>query len=1080
MRFPIGPLLIALFFAAGSIASAAKLDVECRDLNGQDVRSFGGLVSEGALVEKSTGNALAAGIRDEDVIIAVDGMQIQGIYDLENALSSLRSRNFDIAVHRVKRDGLLRLDRYTFTVQNPIDLQIRKAFELDMAYDSPLRVGEYHGQKVLMWFANRVWVYEKQSEKEHYASLVKVYNILEHKTYRYPVAESVIWADFLTDDGLVLYVSTGHERASVSVFDMQAGDRDINWSYEIPPITEHSSYGIERREINGDSIPEIFICMEDKLYCIDGATGNLIWFKDSLGKYLSNQRSKNDSRYSEIYVQDFTRDGSSEVLVGPLLLNAATGEKKTYLSFDPVIYEGGVLECRQVTGDPMPDLITRNGLYDGNSNEKVWEPLRSSEFFLSDLDGDGTSEIVYLLSDGKLHIHETLNHKELYSVHVEGVSNLSVCDLNADGFIDIIVRKGETAYIYQTNIPQEKDARLSGRDSIAYCAPLLDYGLKKDKFFLFARDIFQKGLYEECIPLFLRALADNPGREEAIRYLASAYMKTRRYDGALELLKQKEGVLAMDILNRFSSEIVAYLLDKDETWKAIDFLKANQNRDPILLSRCYLAVGRPEEAIQLLTQMEQKPTEAQFLLGKAYVLAQQFIPARIAFKNYTRFLPTDSEGWYELGELESHEKNWVEAEEDFGKCLELDPLSGSLALSAFYLRAHPLRNAGKGLSFARDAYGLQKSARTRLQLVAALIAVGEYEEASVVMKEVENPGIYVRKYEELKLALSYHTEAEVQFRKAENLLLNPVFRNRNFALGRDLLEEVVNLYPESLSAVAAHYRLGELYLHADHKDPEKAIYHFDKVALSDHPLAEEARRQIDRLKVEQMKEAAGAPISEPLEVKLKVRKDAAVPSSSPDGASQPAGGRSDPYEMERSGTLRVVTPVEKSQRPSLFRRALNGVKHVGEGLKKAGRTGLEKSGAVKAGQRIKEAVGLGSGGAGEGEVGTPPPLKPSVAAPAVGDEKAKAGGQVLEDSGRGSMKSNRGVSPTTKGGRDAGSSMERDSLPTDKGEGKGKRGGSEDEFEDSPIMYLNSPDSAAVIKEDVFRTSVVLYPLSEF
>lgn len=864
-------LVCATFFFFFSIASAAKLDIEGRDLNGQDIKNYGGLVTRGVLVTKPTGNALSAGIQEGDVIFAIAGQKIRGIFEMEEVLRSLRGKSFQVQIHRIYRKGLLKMETFTFDIKSPIDLQIRKAYTLNLGDDSEVKVGQYRGQTLLMWHANRVWVYDKKSEKENFVSLIKVYSVPEHKTYRYTTPASIKESRFLTNNGLLLYVSSSKAGGSIGVIDIETSERSINWKFEIKKLKD-KPYDLKIKDINGDDIPEIFFSVDGNITCIDGATGNVIWFRgqDDMRTFFGHERVIGDDDYPVVLVDDFTRDGAYEITVGPLLLNAATGEKKSYLSFDPVKFQGGIMECRQLIGDPIPDIISKGGLYDGNSGQNIWQPLRSKEYFMADLTGNGRREMVYLLKDKKLHVHDMENHRELYSIPVEGVRDLALDDFNRDGYADIIMRKDRVAYLYQTNIPvgQMKGAKNRG---IGYAASLLDFGLRKDKFYVFGKELFDQGEYVKSIPLFLRAMVDNPEREDTIRYLASAYIKTKNIAGALTLLREKKKVYAREVLQEFSGEIVAYLLDRNDTWQAIRFLEMKKDADPLLLSRCYLAVGKPEVAIKLMTEMQEKPTEAQLLLGKSYVLLNKMVSARIAFKNYLKYYPTSSEGWFELGQLEAHEGNWNEAEEALTICKDLNPILGHISLSEFYLKKSPKQNVEESLRLARKAYNTEPSNRTRIQLANALNENENYKEASLILASVEDPGPQFNRYEKLLQRAHYQVRSMSMYEEAEKLLLSVVFKKKNFKAATTLLEEIIARYSKSTVVPLAHYRLGEVYLDSEFRDEDKAMFHFKEVVKTGHALASEARSQLRKLD-----QGEGAPKEQPVGQKLEVE---ALPKS---------------------------------------------------------------------------------------------------------------------------------------------------------------------------------------------------------
>lgn len=864
-------IILSLFVLAVPAATlnAAKLDIEGRDLTGQDVKLYGGLVDYGVLISKSTGNALAAGIKDGDVVVSINGRRVNGIFDLEEILQTIRGMRFKVEVRRVTRHGLVRAENYIYEIESAIDLQIRKAFTLNLGVESPVTTGKYRDQSLLLWYANGVWVYDKKIEREHIVSLLKVYSISEHKTYRYTVPEKVLHAQFLNSQGLILYVSTTKDHGIIGVVDIETGTRKVEWQFEVESL-QGKSFDIKTRDINGDEIPEIFFSIDSKVTCLDGVQGMVIWYRGDLRPYFLANRNREDEDYPVIYVDDFTRDGAYEVCAGTLLLNAATGSGKidpstgqtAFLSFDPLREKGGILECRDLIGDAMPDMITKDGLYDGNSGESAWQPLRSEEYFLADLNGNGKFEIAYLLQDKKIHVHGIKKHREFYSIAIEGSSDLSMQDFNRDGFADLMVRRQDVVYLYQTNIPLE-NIRYEDR-GIGYAASLLDYGLRKDKFYVFAKELFDKGQFKESVPLFLRALSDNPDREETLKYLASAFIKAGDLEGALALM-HKRGPLVRNVLHQFSAEIVAYLLDSNKTWQAIDFLEMRKDEDPLLLARCYLAVGRPEVAIKILTEMESKPTDAQLLLGRAYALMNKMVAARVAYNHYLKFYPRSATGWYELGELEAHEENWDTAEEMFEVCADLDQVLGNIALSAFYLKDSPKRDLRLGLKYARTGHRLEPSNRTKIQLAEALVENENFRDGSRLLSQVSEPGAEFNRYEKLMQRCLYQNQAESKYEEAEKLLLSPVFKKRNFVKAKGILTEIIDRYPKSLVFSLAHFRLGEIYLDAEHRDEDKALYHFGEVEKAKHYLSSRASQKKLRLNQQSLTKNQGQELNVKIE-----------------------------------------------------------------------------------------------------------------------------------------------------------------------------------------------------------------------
>lgn len=837
-------MLVLLLLGQATMASAAKLDVEARDLNSQDVKDFGGKIHSGAYISKATGNALAAGLRDGDVIVAVSDEKVHGIADLEIVLKEIRGRQMDVAIERVGGEGLVRPESHTYKVEMAIDLQIQKAFVLDLGQPSPVAIGRYGSQAMLLWHANKVWVYDKKIDREHFVSLLKVYNMAEHKTYRFIVPETVLYSTFLNDHGLLAYVSSNEHFGQIGIVDMQ---QQVRWQYEIAAV-EAGRFGIAMHDSNSDQVPEIFACVGTDVFCLDGATGNKLWQRTDLAVYLDHQRKREDPDYRKIFVDDFNHDGVFELCVGPKLINAATGEKGETLTFDPAREQGGLVECVQLVGDAMPDIVTRNGLLDGNSAERIWEPLRSLEYILADMDGDGVPEITYLLGDQKLHVHEIRGHRELYSFAVSGTENLRMEDLNNDGFADILICSGETATLYQSNIPVPEGG--FPKASLSYAGPLLDYGMRKDKFFFFARDMYRQGKVRESLPLFLRALAENPGRQDVVQYLAAGYVRERDYEGALSLLRTEGNEdFAREQLEKFSGEIVAYLLDKGDTIQAIRFLEAAKKQDSLLLSRCYLAIGKPEVAIELVMQLTERPPEAQLILGRSYVLTGEMIKARIALENYLKVFPASVEGWEELGELEVHEKNWDRALSAFDKVLQLESVAGHISLSHFYVRDSEFRDLIKSEGHAKMAYRQEVSDRTRLQLAHVLVEMEAYLEAHELLDRIIDPGRSLARYEQLKNRCVYQLQAREKLSEAEKCLVSPVFKARNMQQAEALLLEVVSNYPQSTVVHEVHFRLGEMYLMEDLRDEEKARFYFEKAGAGGGELAPRAHDRLQTLGV---------------------------------------------------------------------------------------------------------------------------------------------------------------------------------------------------------------------------------------
>ena len=285
----------------------------------------------------------------------------------------------------------------------------------------------------------------------------------------------------------------------------------------------------------------------------------------------------------------------------------------------------------------------------------------------------------------------------------------------------------------------------------------------------------------------------------------------------------------------------------------------------------------------MLTEMETKPTEAQLLLGRAYVLMNQPIAARVAFKNFLKYFPTSSDGWRELGMLEAAESKWPDAEEAFKVCLDLDAIQGHIALSAFYLLDSPKRDLASALSQARSAYKLEISSRTRLQLAEALIENQDYREGNRLLGQISDSGLEFNRFEKLRQRCQYQIQAEDKYLEAEKLLLSPIFKNKNALEAIALLNEILDRYPKSQSVPLAHFRLGEVYLDPNYRDEAKAIFHFSKVSQGDSVLKDKARDNLKLLDSVKVSEEMSKDVLQLETVPLNAKDDAPIELNAPNG-----------------------------------------------------------------------------------------------------------------------------------------------------------------------------------------------------
>ena len=271
---------ITLCLLSLGFGMAAKLDVEGRDLTAQDVRLFGGLVERGVLVTESHGNAKAAGIQKNDVVVGVNGAASTASSTWKRSSAPSAALSSSSRSNAWNAADCSRSKISSSRSRAPSTCRSRKPSPSTSAPRLTCSAGSYQGRAALLWHANGVLTYSRILDKEDIVSLLKVYSIAEHQVYRYVVPDNVVESRFLTDDGLLLYVSSFVDSTKIGIVDVNTGERRLEWTLEMPALNK-KPYHLVMEDINGDDIPELFYSFDETITCIDGITGNVVWVRDS-------------------------------------------------------------------------------------------------------------------------------------------------------------------------------------------------------------------------------------------------------------------------------------------------------------------------------------------------------------------------------------------------------------------------------------------------------------------------------------------------------------------------------------------------------------------------------------------------------------------------------------------------------------------------------------------------------------------------------------------------------------------------------------------------------------------------------
>ena len=236
---------------------------------------------------------------------------------------------------------------------------------------------------------------------------------------------------------------------------LNAEDGSVKWIYDIggcgdvaPIIYDANQDGTLDVIINGSCNPEIF--------CINGATGELIWKKASGG---------GDSPPT---IGDIDNDGLPEVLFGNFngeirILNAEDGSTSKVIQAEPnfraLQTEPTLVDVNQ---DGQLDILAanffnENGLFvwaydfDGNliwSNEQQSATADFHAYHsgaLADIDNDGILEYVIGSGAGYVQAINVEDGSELWKIEVSSsnMSAITIADLDEDGVLEVIFNNND-------------------------------------------------------------------------------------------------------------------------------------------------------------------------------------------------------------------------------------------------------------------------------------------------------------------------------------------------------------------------------------------------------------------------------------------------------------------------------------------------------------------------------------------------------------------------------------------------------------------------------------------------------------
>lgn len=207
-------------------------------------------------------------------------------------------------------------------------------------------------------------------------------------------------------------------------------------------------------DIDNDNNKEVIVASSctPKTFCLDGATGNILWEADTRGS---------DSPPT---IADLNKDGRMEVIHGEfggyvINIDAIDGSINWEILVDPNSWVQTAPTLVDLDGDGNLDFVVATWgfddnsalyAYDGMTTELLWSVSMDDKVYhgtaVADLDNDGKPELVIGDYSGKLHVlnAEDGSYKWAYMASGYIGSPATIADITGDGVCEIIFSSGTT------------------------------------------------------------------------------------------------------------------------------------------------------------------------------------------------------------------------------------------------------------------------------------------------------------------------------------------------------------------------------------------------------------------------------------------------------------------------------------------------------------------------------------------------------------------------------------------------------------------------------------------------------------
>lgn len=276
-----------------------------------------------------------------------------------------------------------------------------------------------------------------------------------------------------TPPALDIYVGSF---SPVDIFDdeiwMNPADDDPNptfdpgWAPSVPLGLE-DTYGVALADLTGDGYDDLIACFDE------GGTVYQSWFEaQGNGRFdpASRVNLKTGSEIAyDITVADINQDGALDIIFA----NSISDDVEIYEtdgSLLATVAASGTdrVSVGEFNGDGLPDLATFNlappdvALWVNTSGSSFTEAVQSwggetvadpTDVLLTDLDGDGDSDLVVASNLGKVELYYsdgattfTPETNELDFWSARGTVRLAAADWNQDGHVDLILGTNSATY----------------------------------------------------------------------------------------------------------------------------------------------------------------------------------------------------------------------------------------------------------------------------------------------------------------------------------------------------------------------------------------------------------------------------------------------------------------------------------------------------------------------------------------------------------------------------------------------------------------------------------------------------------